>query len=312
VSAKHPVRNMLLLVLCESVARMPRWMADGLAWTLGTLTFLVSPSRRYVTLGNLGLAFPDKPASWRRRIARRAIIHLMAEIFFGLRMTRMSKDDIANLCINKSELDDVIERDRADGKGLVILGAHLGNPSVLAVIMSRVAPVTGLGTPFRRNQGQNDYIQKQRAKLGLVFVPYNEWPLELLHALRRNEVVTLVTDQRPRRNRRFVWADFFGVQVRAIPFPAELSRLAGAVMRPIFMVREGNRYRALIHERVSVPTKAEGEEGLALAAERWTEPLEREVRERPEQWSWTLRRWQQGPGEPEVPVLPLPPRVSGV
>jgi len=61
-----------------------------------------------------------------------------------------------------------------------------------------------------------------------------------------------------------------------------------------------------------VPTKAEGEDGLALAAARWTEPLEREVRERPEQWSWTLRRWQQGPGEPEVPVLPLPPRVPGV
>jgi KDO2-lipid IV(A) lauroyltransferase len=302
----------MLFVLAESVARMPRWMADGVARVLGSLLFLASPRKRYLTLGNLGVAYPDSAPAWRRQIARRALCNSVSEIFFGLRMTRVSKEQLAAQCVNLAELHEVLERDRLEGKGVVILGAHLGNPTLLSVTASLVAPVTGLGTPYSRNQAQQDYIQRQRARLGLTFVPYDEWPLELLYALRRQEIVTLVTDQRPRRNRRFVWVPFFSVRVRAIPFPAELARLAGAVMRPIFMVREGSGYRAIIHERIPVPTKAEGEAGLRAAARRWTELLEQEVRPRPAQWMWTLRRWQQSPDDPPVPVLPLPQEASTV
>lgn len=312
MSAEHPVRNMLLYGFAESVARMPRVLAAGLANVLGTLLFLASPRKRYLTLGNLGLAYPDAEPGWRRGVARGCLRNSLREIFFVLRMTRRSKQSLGALCVNTEELQAVLERDRAEGKGVVILGAHLGNPTLLALLASQVAPVTGLGTPFSRNRGQQDYIQEKRKQLGLTFVPYDEWPLELLRALRRNEVVTLVTDQRPRRGRRFVWTPFFGVRVRAIPFPAELARLAGAVMRPIFMVREGNRYRAIIHKRVPVPAKAEGEQGLREAAASWTQALEQEVRRRPEQWMWTLRRWQQSPDEPAVPVLPLPPEPPGV
>lgn len=298
--AGHKVANVLPGAAAAVSARLPLGVAESLGARTGVL-FGTLPHRFHRRLiENLARAFPEQTRRQRSALARRTMAHVGRE--GGATLKWFARPDarieLPRICRNFSELAATIERDLAGGHGAIYAGAHLGNPQLLSALCATVAAVTGVGTDYH-NREHLSFVGAGRRRLGLHYVAENSPPLDLLRALQRNELVTFLPDVQPRRSSG-LWLSFFGQPACTTTFPAALSRLTGCVLRPVFLVREGEFYRALIHDAFEIPRAAEGEAGLARVMQAWSALLETEIRRHPEQWIWMSRRWRSMPAGAQV------------
>jgi lauroyl/myristoyl acyltransferase len=115
--------------------------------------------------------------------------------------------------------------------------------------------------------------------------------LALADSLKKGEVVALQGD-RPRAGGRAVKVEMFG---RAVDFPtgpASLARLTGAVLLPVFALRDGRRrYRLVIREPIPVPRTAHRSADTRDATQRLATEVEWAIRQRPHQWFCLARLW---------------------
>ncbi|MHC5209593.1 MAG: lysophospholipid acyltransferase family protein [Planctomycetota bacterium] len=288
-AASYQSLKLLSLRLAGLFARLPLPVSSGIGSAMIAVGSLLPSRRRRRCLANLALAFPERTPEWHRATADRACLNAGREMIATLSRSYRPRAELPSICTNYAELREVVERDLAEDTGVLIVGGHIGNPPLLAALCATFAPVTGLVERYDF-EPHRDFVCAARERLGLQTVPNGEWSLDLLRALQRKEVVTFLPDVPPRRNHG-ITVPFFGRPACTTTFPAALARLTGCAFRPLYLVREGSRYRVIIRDRIRPPLPGEGDAGLEQATLAWTRVLEEEIRARPEQWLWTMRRW---------------------
>ena len=301
--AGHGLANLVPGAVATVVAPMPLTVAAALGGGTGACISVLPHRMRRRALANLASAYPGSSFGQRQALTCRVFTHAGREA--GATVRWFARDDARTAlpasCGNFAELAATIRADREAGRGAIYVGAHFGNPQLLSALCATLAPVTGVGTDYHARSHLR-FVVRGRERLGLRYIPENSPPLELLRALQRNELVTFLPDMQPRRNNG-AWLPFFGRPACTTRFPAALARLTGAVLRPVFLVREGKGYRALVRDPLVPPRLEDGDAGLDRTMLRWTALLEEEVRRRPEQWIWMSRRWRPMP-EGARPVDP--------
>jgi KDO2-lipid IV(A) lauroyltransferase len=177
-----------------------------------------------------------------------------------------------------------VEAARAAGKGLIVLGPHLGCLELAGLYLAARLPITALYRRPRqdwahammqggRNRGQAKMVEPN---LGGVRA--------LLTALKRNEAAWILPDQKANQNEG-AWAPLFG---RWAYMPTLLYRLAGASgAKPLLFCCErlawGRGYRLIIEPLPDLPAETEAAMRLVNHA------LEDSVRRLPEQYLWSYR-----------------------
>lgn len=180
----------------------------------------------------------------------------------------------------------------AQGKGLVVIGAHAGNwEYTVAGFALQYQPLAvvarELSQPWLRplarrlrERGGNVVINKQR---GLK---------EILSHLKQNRIVGIVIDQNTAAGEGLL-VDFFGKPARTTPVAAILARRRGVPVLPGFSRRlpDGRHFLAFLPPLPLERTEdVEGDirrhlQAQSLAVEAW-------VRAAPAQWLWLHRRWK--------------------
>lgn len=286
--------------LVAAFSRLPRPLGRALAVGVVSLWYHLWGHWRERALGNLAVAFPDAGPDEHRRLAKQAFRNLAISTVDILQAARQDHRQRIAACVNHDELRAVLKADRADGRGVVVVGAHLGNWQLASTLYATVAPTTTLVTEYKDTMF-GDRLSELRERLGVSEVPATDWPLDMLRCLQRSEIVTIMADVEQRR-RPGVFVPFFGRPSWMPLFPVELARLAGAVLRPVFVVRTKGGYRASIHDAIPVPGREAGHEALRDATAAWTAALEAEVRRHPEQFLWMARRWRVQPDESGIRI----------
>ncbi|MCI0343472.1 MAG: hypothetical protein L0216_20390 [Planctomycetales bacterium] len=276
-------------------SRLPRALGQPLGAALGHLGYYANGRERRRAVAHLGAAFPDWPPARHRAVARAMFRHVGRSAADVVRATRLPAEKLRALVVNVDDLARTILADADEGAGLVVLTAHFGNWELIGAVGNRIRPLTVVAR--RPHDPRLSAIAESlRARLGFRVVYQDDSPRELLRVLRERQFVGILPDQDV-RDLPGVFVPYFGTEAWTPVAPLSVARAAGAALRPIFLVREGSRYRALIHERIPVPPREAGEEGLRAATLAWTRVLEADVRERPEQWMWMHRRWRTRPGD---------------
>jgi lauroyl/myristoyl acyltransferase len=191
---------------------------------------------------------------------------------------------------------DFVEEAVAAGTGAIVVTAHFGNWDIAALELQKYQRPIRVVMAHEVNSSTNPYVRRLREAAGLQ-VSYSDrsalFSLDLLHALRRNEIIALQLD-------RLATSDtarailFFGQPARFPSGPFELARLSGAPLIPVFAPRRGTRhYEVLFGQPQYVTRQARGARltdiMTAVAAE-----LETMIRTYPNQWFQFARFWQQG------------------
>lgn len=260
---------------------------------VGELLFAISPNRRRITRRSLSLAFPERTPNDLEPIARRSFRHFGASVFESVSLARTSPREICRLL--SFEDWHFFDEAEADGKGLIVLTAHLGvHELVGSVVALYRGPMHVVARPF-----SSPFIEKRirriRERFGNFSIPKSRAPRGMLEALKRGERVAILIDQRV-HPRQGVEVPFFGRPSWTSPLPAQISLRRGAPVLPIFAYRRpGGRYRIVAYppirpERSSA--KPHPDEVAELTA-RYARATESAIRREVDQWLWMHDRWRR-------------------
>jgi lauroyl/myristoyl acyltransferase len=269
-----------------ALPRRPRLRA---AETLAGLLAGRFAAERDIVRRNLARVVPEADAAARARLVAEVFRHF-AVCFADLITSNRRRSGIAHLLAGIEGQGHVDAAGR-DGKGMIILTAHLGNWELAGRLLAlREARPTHVVVAAEVDPSVQRFLRDGEAPVRFVTRTHPTSALPLLSALRRGEVVALQGD-RALGTRGDAPVDFFGAPALFPLGPFVLARASGAAIVPAFCVLGADRlYTVRLHEPIRV--SAEGEyQGL----ERWVRVLEDSVRRHPEQWFNFFDVWGAAP-----------------
>jgi KDO2-lipid IV(A) lauroyltransferase len=236
---------------------------------------------------NLRLAFPDMDLAERERIASAQWENFgryVTEMFFMDRLTP------------GSGRVEIVGEDRLRALALartptVFISAHLANME----IMPSAILAMGIECVITGRAMNNPYVEARvlanRRRYGVVlFAPKGaQGARDQLLALKRGQSVAHMIDQ---KNNQGVTAPFFGHMASTESSATKMALSSGAALVPISVQRlKGARFRVVVHEAISLQKTGARNGDVEAGVRQINAFVEARVRERPEEWWWTHRRW---------------------
>ena len=263
-------------------------------WLLFPLVFYVIRYRRKLVKEQLASCFPEKSEAERRQIARRFYHFFCDYVVETLKLETMSLEEMKRR-VEFVGIDEMQETLLREGKQFCFayLG-HYGNWEWMASFpLWFHEPWNGaqIYHPLHNKKMDSHFLQ-QREKFGGQCIPMKETLRRILTAKRDGEHLTIgfIADQEPKQQSLHHWIDFLnhktaffvgseriGKQVDAVPYYIRVSR-----------PRRGY-YRA---EVLPMQVPADSTEEFATI-NLYARMLEDQIRERPELWLWTHKRWKR-------------------
>jgi KDO2-lipid IV(A) lauroyltransferase len=260
----------------------------------GPVLYIVLHRARRHGRASLDLAFrSDLDKEEKRRILRRMFHHLAQNaaefVFYSSRTTprpTFRTDDTS-----RQVLDEI----NRIGAPVIFVTAHLGNWELFGLTGGGVSlRLNTVARPFD-NGRLNRWITSRRELGPQRMCPARGAPTVLAKAIARGEAVVLLADQNQKKHGVFV--SFFGRAAATTPTPALLSLRTGAPVVAACLVRDAERlmFRAYfappIYPRPGEPLDGE----IRRITQTFTATLEKWIRQYPDQWLWSHRRWRTQP-----------------
>lgn len=267
---------------------------SGRAWRY--LAPKITPKRHIRALANLAIAFPDMPPAEREKIALANWENLGRVMAETMQMDRILRDpkriEIANL--------QVFARYRDKLGPVVGVSLHMGNwelaiwPLTLAGA-NPAAVYRSVNNPY-----VDQYLRHQRRDLypggllgrGKVEGDHGEGKKTaryIMDYVRRGGRLGMVADLYDRTG---LQVPFFGRDAGTVAMPAIIARRVGARIWLARCVRIGGgvKFRIELVE-LRIPRTANQSEDIRWATAAMQRQFEAWIREVPEQWMWSNRRW---------------------
>ena len=290
------LRGMQLLVLW-----LPRRISFFLASGIGRLAFLAARRERKKTLLHLTWAYgTEKTPNEIRQWGKRVFIHFAQSAVDVLRFPQWNQAKLDQL-IEGTEQLEIFDRVLSEGKGLILLTAHLGNWELLGPLLTLRGYRGGLIGRRIYYERFNQFLVQLRAQVLIETFYQDASPKEFLKLLSRNEILAILADQDVDRLDG-IFVPFFGRPAYTLTAPVKLALASKAPLVPTFLVRSGSRYRLLVEEPIRVEGQGTREEIVREYTARWSQQIEEKIRAYPDQWVWMHRRWKTTPRSEAAPV----------
>ncbi len=296
----------LILVGLVGFFHLLSLLPDGLLYGFGVLGGWVGylMDRRHVKIGlsNLAIALPERSERERRRILRASYVNLGRSAAEYVRLAGFGRQ---RLCRRVSyERFGYWEelKERYPGRGIIVLSAHFGNFELLpAAHAMHGFPISLVHHRQRFRPGQA-LITYVRSRCGVTLIRQHGGGREVWRRLRSGELVGIALDQNTKRSEA-VFVPFFGEPAATTGGVARLAQLSGALVVPVFIVRQsdGRSHRIQIFDHVPLAATGDPEADTRENTARFLQAIEAIVRRYPEQFLWTHRRYRTRlPGMPQV------------
>ena len=253
--------------------------------------------RQRRALDNIALAFPDMPEPERRRVI---------QVMWGnLGRVMVETMQIDRIIADPSRIDFVSERlfNRYRGKmgPAVAMTLHMGNWELTAWPMTKAGWHPAAVYRLVKNPYVDRYLREQRASIypaGLLArgADYGGDDSEgqrtarrIMDFVRQGGRLGIVSDLFDRHG---LPVPFFAVEARSTMVPAMIARRVGSRIWLARCTRNGQSsfFRIEVKELKVVRTANAGDDirATTMAAQRQFEAW---IREQPDQWMWSNRRW---------------------
>jgi Kdo2-lipid IVA lauroyltransferase/acyltransferase len=252
------------------------------------LYYIVS-YRRKVVAENLKNSFPEKSEEERKTIEKKFYRHLADIIVETLKLTHMSHAQRAKR-FTYSNLG-VIDRLREDKRDIIAILGHYNNwewPTLMSYYMKYKVII--IFKPLQ-NKYFNGFLNKQRSKFGMVLTPTSQIIREILN-YRKDNINTLsvfISDQIPAKGDIKFWTKFLNQDTAEYTGAGKIAAKydMAVVFFHIQKLKRG-------HYNLDIELLYEHTKGLSedLITETHVRKLEENIREKPEYWLWSHRRWK--------------------
>ncbi len=287
------------------------WLGLGLLWlitqlpyrallTIGRLLgagmYCVAGDRRRIAARNLELCFPEKSAKERKRLLKENFASTGIAFFEMAMSWWWPKARLARLA--HVEGLEHLKQAHLDGKGVILMALHFTTLEIGAALLGQKHTIDGMyrehGNPLF------DFIQRrgrERHNLDSLAVERDD-VRGMLKLLRSGRAIWYAPDQ-DYGSKQSIFVPLFGIQAATVTATSKFARLGKALVMPFTQERlaDGSGYRLVIHPPLT-DFPGESDEVDCLRINQW---VEASVRECPEQYLWTHRRFKsRPPGEAKL------------
>ena len=299
---RYPFEVFAVMVLCRLCRVLPSAWLQPAGTILGEAAYYLIPRRRWTTLNNLRLAFKD-PTFNHSMLAHRAYRTLGRNILEFLHSVAMSRTQILESVKveGRQHMDEAIR----SGKGVILLGAHYGNWELMNSVNSALGYQTHVVGRAMDNPLMNRMINRWRERFGSKIINSRSRNSlrEILSALHKKTAVGFLIDQNVVGDRG-VFVDFFGRLAHTHKVVALVALKTGAQIIPMFMRQDANGKSLLSYgEPLPLVRTGNRENDVSENTQVMTHLLEKEIREKPEQWLWMHDRWKKRPASGRMAVF---------
>lgn len=243
--------------------------------------------RKKVVLGNLDIAFPEKTTAEKEAIARKFYKNLIDTFIESIKLLSISDEAFKKrVTINFEPVMQVL----AKGKNVQLHGGHQMNWEYGHWAVALQVPVPWLGVYMRiNNQAVDRLFFKIRNKGKTVLIAAQEFKSRAHQSFNSQYAMGLIADQNPGLPGSGYWLNFFG---RPAPFISGPDKGARKNNTAVVFVKFVKLRRGYYHFEGKLITEnaAELQEGALTLMYR--DFLEKTVREQPEIYLWSHRRWK--------------------
>ena len=275
---------------------------------LGSCYYQLAGKRRRLALENLRLSLGDQlTAEEIRRVAKASFANHgrgLAELFrFPL------LDSTGLLALFQIDGEEHLQEALAQGKGVMLLGAHLGNFDLGAPLLAAMGYPMALISKVPTVRAASRWWMGSRERKGLRIFAGEGILKDTLRFLRQGGVVAFVLDQNA-VHKSGVFVPFFGRPASTLSTLAVLARRTGAPVVPAHTFREGQGHRLVIEPAFVARPNPDKEAEIFERTKSYVEWTEKVVRRHPEQWTWLHDRWKTQGVHPDAKQRAAHRRIS--
>jgi KDO2-lipid IV(A) lauroyltransferase len=274
---------------------LPRPICLSLGRAFGNLVYHIARKHRQIALSNLNTAFGSRiSGAKKKRIAKSAFKHFGGVFADIVKIQHVKLEKLKRFL--SIEGTEHLEKALAQGKGVLIFSAHLGNWEIATALVSQSGKVNVVARPLDNRLLEKEIMQI-RKKLGANVIAKQQAARPILRALMANEIVAILIDQNTVRNQA-VFVDFFGKPAATTPSLAAFFLKTGAPILPVFChpIR-GGKYHVIIHQPLDIDVTGEEDQDILKITQLCTKIIQNQVQENPKVWLWFHNRWKTRPEE---------------
>jgi KDO2-lipid IV(A) lauroyltransferase len=258
-------------------------LSDGIY----SLVFYVFKYRRDVVFKNLQLAFPEKSEKERRQIAKKFYHNLIDTFIETIKMLSSSSTSIDKRVTANWE---VLQKAELSGKSIQV---HLGHNfnwewgNEIAATKTHL-PLIAVYMPIS-NKAVDRLFYKLRSRSGNIMVRANHMKEDFLPYRGKKYILGLAADQNPSWPPSALWFNFFGRPTPFLRGPAKnaIANDTIVIFAYIHKIKRGY-YNGVLTLAEPDPQKTNE---IELTG-RFVRYLEEVIRQYPEMWLWSHRRFR--------------------
>lgn len=204
---------------------------------LGGLTWRLMPARRRAVERNLRIAFAgEMDMDGIRAMAKAAMRRAGGNLISAAHTASLSPEQLGKVI--RLEHFELLEKPLREGRGVVLLLAHMGNWELLSRLVHLFPPGSKTGAFFRplNNERLNERVLARRQSDGTRMFSKRDPFHQATGFLRDGGILGVLADQRV--GRQGDWVPFFGRRTRSSPLPALLARRAKAEVLALSLITE--------------------------------------------------------------------------
>jgi len=251
------------------------------------IIYHVTGYRKKVVFYNLSVAFPEKTEKERELIAKKFYKNFTDNFIETVKFISAGKKFINKRYISDTSLFEELYQ---QGKKCKVHLGHNFNWELANLAMAYYTPYTLLTVYMPINNSAVDRLFKKiRTKTGAVLLPATKMRTAILPWRDRQYMLALVADQNPGVPSKGYWLNFFGRPTPFVTGPEKGARSNNAAVVFIHFTKKKRGYYISHPELATMNPNTLPEKELTRI---YIQYLERVIKENPEMWLWSHRRWK--------------------
>ncbi len=278
------------MIFYRLLSYLPFPLLYALAWLFYLALYYVVRYRRPVVRDNLRAAFPDRSEA-ELTILAKSFYRQFAQVALEIVKARgMSKSDFLERArVINPELLRECSNDFQNS--VIIVAIHQGNWEWMlhGVALALDKPLDPIYKPLHIKSADR-LMFEVRSRFGSRPLALADSAKDILRHRRRFRFLVMLADQSPTPRERGIWTTFMNREAAFHPGPESLARLTGfPVVFAQCRRRSRGYYELEFHPLADAPYSGDDH----AVTERYVRMAERAIREEPESWLWSNRRWKR-------------------
>ncbi len=280
---------------------LPRGAGILLVKMLAAGAYYMDARHKHIAAVNLKIAFPQMSGAERSRIARKSFQNAAMNLLEISRFSLLNARNISSLV--EYDAEHGLNNYRAacsKGKGILYLTGHFSSWELLPSAHALYGyPLSFITRPLD-NKPLERYLLKIRESKGNRVINKKNSARAVLRELQSGRSAGILMDQNTSLQEG-MFVDFFGIPAATTTSVALFALRTDAPVLPGYLTNmKRGRYKIKFLAPIDVVRTGDRNNDVLINTRRFNEVLEKIVREQPESWFWSHKRWNYQPeGNPQ-------------